>query len=410
MRVLVRGFVLFAVLLCAPTFVSAQTSNTTLKPEQLEQLVAPIALYPDALVAEILMASTYPLEVVEADRWAKQNKGLKGDALKQAADKQTWDDSIKSLTATPDVLDMMSSKLDWTQNLGNAVLAQQPDIMDAIQRLRTKAQANGKLQSTTQQKVSTATQANKQVIVIEPAEPNVVYVPYYNPAVVYGAWPYPAYPPYYFAPPGYIAGAAIATGLAFGAGFAVGAWAAGGHYWGGGFNWGNNNININRQVNINNINVNNNNWRHNPDHRGGVRYNNDKVAKEFGQHRQGGDQRMDFRGRDGKQVLNPSNDRRPGGDSKAGDRRPGGNDRPSANNRPGGGDRGDRGNREGNRGDRGGGQRNNNAFEHRGDGNAARAEGNRGRASMGGREMHRGGGGGHRGGGGGGHRGGGRRR
>jgi hypothetical protein len=131
-----------------------------LKAEELDQLVAPIALYPDALLAEVLMASTYPLEVVQADRWASANKALKADQLKAAVDKQSWDDSVKSLVATPSVLVMMSEKLDWTQKLGDAILAQQPDVMDAIQRLRTKAQANNKLVSTKEQKVSVTEQAN----------------------------------------------------------------------------------------------------------------------------------------------------------------------------------------------------------------------------------------------------------
>ena len=228
-----------------------------LKAEQLDQLLAPIALYPDNLLAQTLMASTYPLEVVEASRWADENKNLQGDQLKTAVDGQTWDESVKSLVATPSVLSMMSTKLSWTQKLGDAVLAQQPDVMDSVQRLRARAQASKKLETTKEQKVSVKTEQNKQVIVIEPAQPDTVYVPYYNPSVVYGEWPYAAYPPYYFPPaPGYYAGAALATGLAFGAGVALGAWARGG-YWGGGIGWGNNNININRSTNINNINAGN---------------------------------------------------------------------------------------------------------------------------------------------------------
>ena len=155
------------------------------------------------------MASTYPLEVVQADRWATENKALKGDQLKAAVDKQSWDESVKSLVATPSVLTMMSGKLDWTQKLGDTVLAQQADVMDAIQRLRAKAQANNKLSSTKEQKVTVKKEQSKQMIVIEPAVPDTVYVPYYNPAVVYGGWPYPAYPPYYFPPPAYIPGAVI---------------------------------------------------------------------------------------------------------------------------------------------------------------------------------------------------------
>jgi hypothetical protein len=125
-----------------------------LKPEQLEALVAPIALYPDALLANMLAAATYPLEVVEADRFVKDNKNLKGDRLKEQVDKKGWDDTVKALTATPSVLDMMSDKLDWTKSLGDAMLAQQADLMDAIQRLREKARANNKLSSTKQQKVT----------------------------------------------------------------------------------------------------------------------------------------------------------------------------------------------------------------------------------------------------------------
>ena len=252
------------------------------------------------------MASTYPLEVVQADRWVKENKNLKGDQLKAAVDKQPWDDSVKSLVATPYVLAMMSSKLDWTQKLGDAVLAQQPDVMDAIQRLRTKADANNKLTSTKEQKVTKQQEGGKQVIVIEPTDPETVYVPYYDPAVVYGAWPYPDYPPYAFGWPGYIAGGLIATGLAFGAGYALGRWASGGNFWGGGVNWGNNNININRpRVNP----LGGNNWQHNPAHRHGVRYNNSNVQQRFGGNRGGAQNRMDFRGRGGEQVLRPGGER-----------------------------------------------------------------------------------------------------
>src|SRR3954468_2506160 len=309
-----------------------------LKAEQLDQLLSPIALYPDNLLPQTLMASTYPLEVVEASRWADENKSLKGDQLKKAVDGQTWDDSVKSLVVTPSVLSMMSTKLSWTQKLGDAVLAQQPDVMDSVQRLRARAQASKKLETTKEQKVSVKTEQNKQVIVIEPAQPETVYVPYYNPSVVYGAWPSAAYPPYYFPPaPGYYAGAALATGLAFGAGVALGAWARGG-YWGGNVGWGNNNININRSTNINNIGNRSGNWQHNPQHRQGVRYNNANVANQFGKGNQvrggaGAQNRMDFRGRGGEQVLRPGGGGAGGGAvgdragqrpaAGGGDRRPG---------------------------------------------------------------------------------------
>jgi hypothetical protein len=241
---------------------------------------------------------------------------------------------------------MMSTKLDWTQKLGDAVLAQQADVMDAVQRLRTKAQANNKLTSTKEQKVTSTEQQGKTVIVIEPAVPNTVYVPYYDPAVVYGGWPYPAYPPYYFPPPlGYVPGAVLATGIAFGAGYAVGRWASGGNYWGGGVNWGGNNINVNRSVNINNVNVNSNNWQHNPAHRQGVKYSNTNVQQKFSNNniRAGSQERMDYRGRSGDQGLKPGGgiggDRSNLGGGGASANRPNVADRtpanrPNADNRP----------------------------------------------------------------------------
>jgi hypothetical protein len=305
----------------APAQPATASDQPLLKTEQLDQLVAPIALYPDALLSQVLIAATYPLEVVQAERWATQNKNLKGDQLKAAVDKQAWDDSLKSLAATPAVLTMMNDKLDWTQKLGDAVLAQQVDVMDAIQRLRSKAHANKKLNTTKEQKVTVKQEQNKQVIVIEPTNPNTIYVPYYNPAVVYGAWPYPAYPPYYWPAPGYIAAGVVATGLAFGAGYALGRWASGGNLWGGGVNWGNNNINVNR--NINNVNI--NNWQHNSAHRHGVKYNNANVQQKFARTdaQAGRSARQDFRGKDGQKVLDPNRDRAGLGDRD----RPGGGDR-----------------------------------------------------------------------------------
>ena len=302
-----------ALLLLLPHAASAQTppppaqtadapaQQQPLTAGQLDALVSPIALYPDPLLSEILMASTYPLEVVEADRWVQANKNLQGDALKSAIGQQNWDDSVKSLAATPDVLDMMSSKLDWTQQLGDTVLAQQPDVMDAIQRLRAKAQANNKLASTTQQTVSTQNQDGRQFIAIAPTDPDEIYVPYYDPAVVYGPWPYPAYPPYYWGPPAYIGAAVIATGIAFGTGYALGRWVSGGYRWGGGFNWGHNNIAFNRSLNVANVNA--NTWTHNPAHRQGVPYNNRGVAAKFGGTT--GGRNLNFRSSGGQQVLQP---------------------------------------------------------------------------------------------------------
>ena len=337
---------------------AAAPSQPLLKPEELEALASPIALYPDALLSQMLIAATYPLEVVQADRWATQNKNLKGDQLKAEVDKQAWDGSIKALVATPEALSMMSSQLEWTQKLGDAVLAQQPDLMDAIQRLRTKAHANNKLPSTKEQTVEVKQEGGKQVIYIRPTNPETVYVPYYNPATVYGSWPYPTYPPYYWPAPGYIAGGLVATGLAFGAGYALGRWTSGGNYWGGSMGWGNNNINVNRPVNIN---TGGNNWQHNSAHRHGVKYNNANVAQKFGQSGAGREARQDFRGKDGKQVLDPGRGGAGGRDGPGGDRGgaggrdgPGG-DRAGAGGRDGpGGDRAGAGGRDGPGGDRGG--------------------------------------------------------
>ena len=369
----------------SPPTVQSQPSDQLLKPEQLEALVAPIALYPDDLLANVLAASTYPLEVVQADRWLKERKNLKGDALKTEVEKQAWDDSVKALTSTADVLSMMSDKVDWTKNLGDAVLAQQPDVMDAIQRLRTKAYDNKKLVTTKQQKVSVQTQESKQVIVIESADPNTLYVPYYDPATVYGAWPYAAYPPYYFGYPSYIGAGVIAAGLAFGTAWAIGRW---GNYWGGGCNWGNRNLYINRYNKINNIG---NNWQHNPSHRQGVRYNNANVQQRFGNNnlKAGVSNRMDFRGRDGQQVLRPEQNR------------PGARDRVGSGNRAGDrvGDRGgDRvGNRAGDRvgaPDRAGADRGNRpSTADRAKGGGSRANGDRAKAANRGSNAARGGGG-----------------
>lgn len=310
---------------------SAQPQQQWLDAGQLDQLVAPVALYPDPLLAQVLMASTYPLEVVQADRFAKANKALQGDKLSDALSKQDWDASVKELVSTPTVLAMMNDKLDWTEALGDAVLAQQADVMDAIQRLRAKAQANGKLETTKQQKVTVTQEADQPVIVIEPASPEVVYVPYYDPAVVYGAWSYPAYPPYYFPPPpGYIVGGAIVSGLAWGAAFAIG------HEIWDDFDWrhGNINVDIDRNVNID-VDRNFSKWEHNSYHRRGVNYNNDAVKNKFANaNARPGDRKLDYRGRSGDQVLKPG----------TGGGKPGGGGRPNlgGDNRPDLGSKGDR--------------------------------------------------------------------
>src|SRR5215472_12069466 len=173
----------------AATAPAAAPAAPVFKPEELDQLLAPIALYPDDLLAQVLMAATYPLEIVQADRWVKdpKNAKLKGEQLASALENQPWDPSVKSLVPFPQVLDMMSQQLDWTQKLGDAFLAQQKDVMDTVQRLRRKAQAAETLKTNEQQVVKT--EPASQTIVIQPANPQVVYVPAYNPTVVYGTWP-----------------------------------------------------------------------------------------------------------------------------------------------------------------------------------------------------------------------------
>jgi hypothetical protein len=266
----------------------AQAEDNATQPltkAQLEQLVAPIALHPDPLLSQILMASTYPLEVVEASRWSKENPNVTGQALQDAMQKQSWDPSVKALTAVPQTLQMMNDEISWTQQLGDAFLGQQKDVLDAVQALRARADASGNLQSTPQQKVTkTSTPppsvqpspsgAARTVYTIEPAVPDEYYVPIYNPTLVYGDWPYPAYEPFYWYPPGYVAG----NVLSFGAGVAVG-WAI----WGN-TNWWNNrvDINVNRYNRFNHTDIRNNNWAHNPAHRGTVPYRDANVERRYG--------------------------------------------------------------------------------------------------------------------------------
>jgi hypothetical protein len=332
---------------------AASKQDTTLKKEELDQLLAPIALYPDDLLSNVLMASTYPLEVVQAARWIKEpaNAKLKGDALEKALEKQDWEPSVKSLTPFPEVLEMMSEQLEWMQKLGDAVLANEADVMDQIQYLRDKADEAGNLKSNKQQTVTkkSSGSGSRKYIYIEPASPEVVYVPVYEPTVVYGSWWYPAYPPYYWPP---WRGGAFVRGFFWGVGAAIVP-----PLWGwGNCNWGGRNININvnkyNRINVNRPKITSNKWKHDGYHRRGVKYNNNNVRQKYAKNdiRAGQKNRLDYRGHSGKQVLKPDGDRRPGarpkpgerpkaggdkrpgGGPKAGDRKPG--DRPSASKRP----------------------------------------------------------------------------
>jgi hypothetical protein len=206
-------------------------SYTQQTPEQLQQLVAPIALYPDSLVAQVLAASTFPEQVVEADRWAQANPDLKGDALGQAVDQQPWDPSVKALAAFPSVLGNMDKNLSWTSSLGDAYYNQQQDVMDAVQVMRRRAQAAGNLKSTPQQTVDTSGQNDD--IAIQPASPTVVYVPAYNPWLVYGG-PIVAWPGWYPYPGIWFGGPYLSFGLGFGIGW-YGGYGWGWGHWG--FNW-----------------------------------------------------------------------------------------------------------------------------------------------------------------------------
>jgi hypothetical protein len=304
---------ILVLMLAVPPWAIAQEPRTdsteaeaakTFKQEELDQMLAPIALYPDSLLAQVLMASTYPLEVVQADRFAQQNKELQGDALAEELEKQEWDPSVKSLVQFPDVLAMMGEKLDWTQKLGDAFLAQQEDVSKTVQNLRKKAEDAGNLKTTQEQVVK----VEKEVIIIESAKPEVVYVPVYNPTVVYGSWWWPHYPPYYYYPPYYPRPTlyGFATGVAIGVawGYAWGHWnwhGHGGHY---GVN-----VNINQNININkNINRDrykgdyggkDGKWQHKPEHRKGVSYRDNKTAQQYNRaaSRDAVKSREDFRGK-----------------------------------------------------------------------------------------------------------------
>ncbi|WP_242616824.1 DUF3300 domain-containing protein [Rivibacter subsaxonicus] len=282
---------------------AAHAQDATFKDEELDQMLAPIALYPDSLLAQVLMATTYPADVKAAAAWSKAHPDAKGDAAVKQVENQPWEPAVQSLVAFPQVLAMMNDKPDDVQRLGDAFLADPSRVMDRVQVLRKKAEQAGNLKSNEQQKVSTQTAESKQVIVIEPAQPQSVYVPVYQPTV-YGTWAYPSYPPYYWPPPAYYyPGAAFVGGVIWGAavvGIANGLW--GGCNWGG----GDVNINVNKYNNINSnrqINANNTKFEHNADRRGDVPYRDNKSREQYGKKQlDGAKDREAYRGKDGRDA------------------------------------------------------------------------------------------------------------
>ncbi len=268
---------------------SADERAPKISADQIDSLVAPIALYPDPLLSQVLVASTYPLEIIQLQQWLEKNKNLNDKALVNEVSKQPWDPSIQAMAALPEVVKRLADDIQWTTDLGNAFLAQQADVMDAIQRMRRKAQDKGALKSNEQVRVETKVVENKTVIVVEQASTEVVYIPSYDPVYVYGPPVYP-YPPIYY--PAYPTGTVVAaSAISFGVGVALGAAWSGG--WGWGCGWGDNDIdinvnnNFNRNTNISGGNrINNisggNKWQHNPRHRGGAPYPNRGTADRFG--------------------------------------------------------------------------------------------------------------------------------
>ena len=301
---------LIGLLIVLPGGVTAQGLESgeqkVFRQEELDQMLAPVALYPDDLLAQILMAATYPLEIVQVSRWVQGTSNREGDPLAMALEQQDWDPSVKSLVNFPVVLEMMNDRLDWTQRLGDAFLARPDQVMDTVQILRQRAQAQGNLRTTDEQTI--LVEPPDQTIRIEPAVTQVVYVPVYDPSFVYGPWWWPDYPPY----PYYPHGAFFRhRGIGLGIGVTVGlAW---GYAWDG-FDWHRHrlvfDVTRHRYLNprIDRTRYGSHlvpgsggqgRWRHNPDHRRGVAYRSPAVARQFDRRPSpGADGRREFRGFD----------------------------------------------------------------------------------------------------------------
>lgn len=374
--------------------------GVSLAANQLDDLVAPIALYPDPLLSQILVAATYPLEVVEALQWMQRNPGLQGSALNQAAQQQPWDPSIQALVVFPGLVKQLNQDITWTTNLGNAFLNQQGDVMDAVQRMRARAQQAGKLSSSSQQTVSTSSADGQPTIMIEPANPQVIYIPEYDPYSIWGTalyypyagWGYPRYGPgiyFGFSP-------IIPIGLWFGGGW--GGWGG----WGWNPGWGGRQIIVNNNfIHRYNYNAGRNgslsgrsNWSHDASHRGGVPYSTPALASRYG-----GAARQNLQARAATEQRQTTQNARPQQQQSA--------QRPAAQQQS-----AQRQNSE-RMGDRqvpsNNASANRSAFGGVREGSAVRAQSDHGFSSMGSHAVGGGGGGAPHGGGGGGHAGGGRR-
>ena len=298
---------LLALLMCAPIARAQTTPPDEVRPvftqQELDQMLAPIALYPDSLLSQILMASTYPIEIVQAARWSKANPNLTGDDAVKVAEQNNWDPSVESLVAFPQILAMLDEKLGWTVRLGDAFLSQERQVMDTVQALREKAQAAGNLKSIDQLRVD----PQGTTIVIEQTNPQVVYVPYYNPTLVYGAWWWPDHPPVYWAPwPGYYERPGFGAGFLWGAGTTLGA-----EFFFGAFDWPDRHVRI---VNVDHHrprphfgNGPPGSWQHDPGHRRGVAYRDPVLGQQFGRHDNNPDGRREYRGNEPNRGRGPSN-------------------------------------------------------------------------------------------------------
>ncbi len=243
--------------------------------EELAQMLAPVALYPDALLAQVLMASTYPLEIIEADRWLRKHPNLQGEALDRALLDKNWDPSVKAICHVPAVLALMSERISETTHLGNAFLAQETQVMDTVQELRARAYAQGNLTTSAKQQVI----VEQETILIETADPRVIYVPYYNPLYIYGPWWYPAYPPSYWGPPGGTIRVGISYWPTLSFGFIFGTWSS--------FDWHRHTIYLHAQrrprfVRPDQWLARPGPWVHDPRHRRGVAFRNKSTARKYG--------------------------------------------------------------------------------------------------------------------------------